>query len=120
MPSARMIRVPAYLRHKPTGQAVVTLNGKDRFLGKWNTIASRAEYDRLFGEWLAGGRHLPQPETDLIVAELATRYLTYLSPSPTIGRMAARPAPCESSTCRSSTPNVIRILWRKSCGRLDK
>ena len=77
MSSVRIIRVPAYRRHKPTGQAVVTLNGKDRYLGKWNTVASRAEYDRLIGEWLAGGRHLPQPETDLTIAELAVRYLAF-------------------------------------------
>jgi integrase len=77
MSAARIIRVPAYRRHKPTGQAVVTLNGKDRYLGKWNTVASRAEYDRLIGEWLAGGRHLPQPETDLTIAELAVRYLAF-------------------------------------------
>jgi hypothetical protein len=55
---------------------VVTLNGKDRYLGKWHTVASRAEYDRLIGEWLAGGRHLPQPE-DLTTTELAARYLSF-------------------------------------------
>ncbi len=40
------LRVPSYRRHKPTGQAVVTLCGKDHYLGKWNTAASRAEYNR--------------------------------------------------------------------------
>ena len=45
-------RVPKYRRHKPTGQAVVTLSGKDHYLGKWNTAASKAEYDRLTGEWV--------------------------------------------------------------------
>jgi hypothetical protein len=30
----KTLRVPSYRRHKPTGQAVVTLNGKDRYLGK--------------------------------------------------------------------------------------
>jgi hypothetical protein len=38
---------------------VVTLNGRDIYLGKWNTEASRAEYDQRIGEWLAGGRCLP-------------------------------------------------------------
>ena len=51
-------RVPSYRRHKPSGQAVVTISGRDIYLGKWNTAASRAEYDRLIGEWLAGGRCL--------------------------------------------------------------
>jgi hypothetical protein len=39
MPSSRVLRVPSYRRHKPTGQAVVTLNGKDHYLGRWNTVA---------------------------------------------------------------------------------
>ena len=68
-------RVPSYRRHRPSGQAVVTLNGCDIYLGKWNTRASRAEYDRLIGEWLVGGRCLPRGENgDLAVAELALRY----------------------------------------------
>ena len=66
-------RVPSYRRHKPTGQAVVTLNGCDIYLGKWNTKTSRGEYDRLIGEWLAGGRCLP-PEGGLTINELALRY----------------------------------------------
>ena len=57
MPKKRSKRVPSYRHHKPTGQAVVTLNGHDFYLGKWNTKASLAEYDRLTSEWLAGGRN---------------------------------------------------------------
>lgn len=67
-------RLPSYRRHKPTGQAVVTLNGRDIYLGKWNTKESRAEYDRLIGEWLAAGRSLPSPELDLTVSEVTLRY----------------------------------------------
>jgi len=68
-------KVPSYRRHKPTGQAVVTLSGKDHYLGKWNTAASRAEYDRLIGEWLAAGRCWPTvAQADLTVAEVALRY----------------------------------------------
>jgi len=77
MPSSRALCVSSYRRHKPTGQAVVTLNGKDHYLGRWNTGASRAVYDRLIGEWLAAGRELPKPETDLTIAELALRYLKF-------------------------------------------
>ena len=36
-------RVPSYRRHRPTGQAVVTLNGRDIYLGKWGGKESRAE-----------------------------------------------------------------------------
>jgi hypothetical protein len=49
-------RVPSYRRHRPTGQAVVTLDGRDIYLGKWNSQASRLEYDRIISEWLNSGR----------------------------------------------------------------
>jgi hypothetical protein len=77
MPDA--LHVPKYRRHKPTGQGVVTLNGKDHYLGKWKSAASKAEYNRLIGEWLAAGRCLPGSTggADLTVAELAQAYLTF-------------------------------------------
>ena len=53
MSKTSSLRVPSYRRHKPTGQAVVTINGSDLYLGKWNTAASRTEYDRLIAEFLA-------------------------------------------------------------------
>lgn len=44
-------------------------------MGRWNTKASRAEYDRLIGEWLAGGRFLPnRDDADLTVSEVALRF----------------------------------------------
>src|SRR5262245_8876586 len=52
-------RVPTYRHHKPSGQAVVTLDGHDHYLGKHGTEASKKEYDRLIAEWLASGRRLP-------------------------------------------------------------
>jgi integrase len=74
---APLLRVPKYRRHKPTGQAVVTLAGRDIYLGKWGTKASRTEYDRLIGEWLAGGRCPAAAESALTVAELAAAYLRF-------------------------------------------
>jgi integrase len=52
-------RTPAYRLHKPTGQAVVTLGGRDHYLGRHGTPESKAEYDRLVAEWLAAGRMPP-------------------------------------------------------------
>jgi integrase len=51
-------RTPAYRRHRPSGQAVVTVKlpdggRKDIYLGKWNTAASRREYARIVGELAA-------------------------------------------------------------------
>ena len=48
--------LPKYRKHKATGQAVVTLNGRDFYLGPHGTAASKLEFDRLIGEWLAKGR----------------------------------------------------------------
>ncbi len=66
--------MPSYRRHEPAGQAVVTLNGCDIYLGSYGSKESRAEYDRPIGEWLAAGRALPRPQSDFTVAELAIRY----------------------------------------------
>jgi integrase len=67
---------PRYRKHAASGLAVVTLNGRDHYLGPWRSKASKAEYDRLIAEWLAKGRHSPsdQLENDLTVTELVVRY----------------------------------------------
>lgn len=53
---------PSYRLHKPSGQAVVRLDGRDHYLGKWDTPESRVLYDRLISTWLANGRQLPATE----------------------------------------------------------
>ena len=52
--------VPKYRKHRASGQAVVIIAGRDHYLGPWRTKASKAEYDRLIGEWLAAGRPVRQ------------------------------------------------------------
>ena len=47
---------PSVRHHKPIGRAVVTLNGRDHYLGPWNSPEARVEYDRIVAEWLASGR----------------------------------------------------------------
>jgi integrase len=69
-------RLPKYSKHKASGQAVVTLNGQDFYLGPYGSKASRLEYDRLTSEWLAAGRMVPAVE-ELIVGELLVRYLEF-------------------------------------------
>jgi hypothetical protein len=73
MPTKSSLRVPSYRRHKPTGQAVVTFNGQDIYLGKWNTAASKAEYDRYIAEFLANGRQL-RDDCDSTVVEIINAY----------------------------------------------
>jgi integrase len=77
MPKLSATRTPSYRKHQATGQAVVTLNGKDHYLGRYKSKASRDEYDRLIAEWLAGGRQLPDPGHDLTMNELILGYWRY-------------------------------------------
>jgi integrase len=80
--SVRSTRTPSYRLHKPTGQAVVTLSGRDHYLGRYGSPESRAEYDRLVSEWLANGRRSPDQGTgsgsDLTINEMLVGYLDFV------------------------------------------
>ncbi len=75
-------RIPAYRRHKQSGQAIVTLTDaltgrrRDVLLGKHGTKASKAEYQRVVLDWEANERRLtgPTAAADLTIAELIRRY----------------------------------------------
>ena len=56
--------VPKYRKHRRSGQAIVTLNGVDHYLGPHGSAASKAAYDRLVHEWLAAGRRLADAEAE--------------------------------------------------------
>jgi integrase len=47
---------PTYRRHLASGQAIVTLQGRDHYLGRYGSAESKRTYDRIVGEWLAAGR----------------------------------------------------------------
>jgi len=71
--------LPKYRKHRGSGQAVVTLCGRDHYLGPHGTKASKHEYDRLIIEWLTAGRPSAQsPEPgDITISELIAAYLRY-------------------------------------------
>ena len=71
------LRIPSYRHHKPSGRAVVTIDGRDVYLGDWNTAASRREYKRAIAEWTASGGTLPKPANDLTVTELAAAFMRH-------------------------------------------
>jgi integrase len=67
--------VPKYRKHKQSGQAIVTLNGRDHLLGPHGTRVSKQKYDRLIAEWLARDRQpMVADGAGLTIAELAARY----------------------------------------------
>lgn len=84
MPPQRS-RTPSYRLHKPTNQAIVTLDGRDlylgRHLGRHGSPESRAEYDRLIAEWLVNHRRLPgagsTPGGDLSINEMLLAYVRH-------------------------------------------
>lgn len=51
--------IPSYRLHKSSGRAIVTIDGRDHYLGVHGTPESRAEYDRLVSLWIGNGRRLP-------------------------------------------------------------
>ncbi len=68
---------PSYRLHKPSARAVVTLDGRDYYLGPHGSDESKAEYDRLLAEWLAHRSQVPGPsgpDPGLTVSELILRY----------------------------------------------
>jgi len=80
MPRLRR-RQPAYRLHKASGQAVVVLDGKMFYLGRYGSESSHAEYDRLLALWLAHGRRMPasdQELVDLTVTELIESYVRHV------------------------------------------
>ena len=68
--------VPKYRKHRASGQAIVTLAGRDHYLGPHGTKSSKIEYDRLIGEWLAAGRptSCPQEAQEITITELCAAY----------------------------------------------
>ena len=68
--------IPRYRKHRKSGQALVTIRGKDHYLGPHDTKASKTLYDRLIAEYLAGGRPGATDEEDdrLTVNELMAAY----------------------------------------------
>ncbi len=81
----RKSRVPSYVLHRASGRAVVRIDGKDHYLGKYGSSESHQEYSRRITEWQrrpVGGDDTRRsgglgPAINLTVNELLLRYLRY-------------------------------------------
>ena len=49
--TCRSLRIPKYRLHKASGQAVVTLSGRDVYLGKHGSEESHARYHEEVSHW---------------------------------------------------------------------
>src|SRR5678816_562 len=74
MPKLSPDRVPSYRLHKQSGQAIVTLSGRDVLLGAHGTRASREKYTRLLHEWEAAGRRVPVEPAAVTVSIVIAAY----------------------------------------------
>ncbi|MCZ6698150.1 MAG: recombinase XerD, partial [Planctomycetota bacterium] len=74
-------KVPSYRRHRPSGRALVCIDGKRTYIGKWNSVESRGRYKQLIAEWLANCKQPgnPEGEFDLTITELIVRYWRHAS-----------------------------------------
>lgn len=73
-------QVPKYRLHKRSGQAVVTLDGRDVYLGKYGSDESRKAYDRVLVEWQAAGRQtilMHERGAATLIDELIVAYSEY-------------------------------------------
>ena len=84
MPARNLARLPKYRHYTPKDLAVVRLDGKDHYLGKYNSEESREKYRRLVAEWLATSQsdlpHRPtKSDSDggLTVSELILAYVKF-------------------------------------------
>ena len=80
--SRRLSRQPSYRLHKARGCAVVTINGKNYYLGPYSSPESHEKYARLIAQWRANGKELSTltdsaDNRDLTVSGLILKYLDF-------------------------------------------
>ena len=66
---------PRYSLHKATGQARVVINGKDHYLGKYDSRESHERYEELITEWILA--HEQPAQFDLTVNELCLVFVEH-------------------------------------------
>lgn len=70
--------IPRYRRHRPSGQTVVTLNGRDFYLGQHGTQVGKTTYDKLIAEWTANNRRLPsEKDGGILMVELVADFMDH-------------------------------------------
>jgi integrase len=77
MSNAVSLRTPKYRRHKAKGLALVTINGRDIYLGKYGSAESQQEYRRLVAEYLQNAATPATTQADVTVAEVMAAYLKF-------------------------------------------
>ena len=66
-------RAPRYRLHKCTGQAVVTIEGKEACLGQHRSAAGHEACRRIVTNWMQNGGRIPTSQHEATVTEQALR-----------------------------------------------
>lgn len=73
-------KIPSYRHNKATNRAVVTISGKDFWLGSYESPESHRRYDALIAEWISNGRRLPRADDEPItIAEVMASYFDHVA-----------------------------------------
>ncbi len=70
-------RIPAYRYHKARNCAVCTVNGRNHYLGKWQSAESLEKYARLISSLQRGEIVTAAPASGPTVGTLCMRYMTH-------------------------------------------
>ena len=84
MPSSKP-RIPKYRHYRPKNLGVVRLDGKDHYLGRYDSPESWEKYHALIADWLAGrssnaasnGAATKSPVRDVTVNQILLAYMKY-------------------------------------------
>jgi len=74
MPAKKNNKVPKFRLHKATGQGVVTIDGHDHYMGRFEDPASKERYDRLISKWLLNGRRFSLEQKDVCISEVIAAF----------------------------------------------
>jgi integrase len=81
MPDPTPTRLPKYRHYKPKDLAVVRIDGRDHYLGRFGSEESQEKYRRLVAGWLAGTpTAVPEADNDaegISVAELMLAFMKW-------------------------------------------
>ncbi len=74
MSKRRRITVPKYEHHKASNTARVSIAGRYKSLGRYDSPSSHAKYDRLIAEWMASGCPSQHAEFDITVEAMSIAF----------------------------------------------
>jgi integrase len=70
-------KLPRLCKHSDGHHAIVRLNDRVVYLGRYGTKASKQAYDRVTGEWLASGRRIADTTDDIAIVEMLAQFVTF-------------------------------------------